>query len=284
MSTELVTAHAGKNHVDASDIGALYAGALGGGRYSLDVGEGLAVSMTDANTLHIGTGGFIFDGRWVRVTDGGEDVKIANGSQGAYRKDLVTYTYTRDPSSGNIEEGKWGVAQGTAASKESDAKVPEIEEGDILDGALTATCAVAEVDLAGLTPTAKLLLPSVASLKTFGDSVSRLLEPTDSGWVDMYGAYGTGSYVSYRLTGNLVELTWNFVQESRDIWTAGTLPVGFRPRGDFHSCTFMADAAGVNNDHVSEVEVTRNGSVRFIAGAAISRARSIGNVTFIADV
>lgn len=173
MSTELVTAHAGKNHVDASDIGALYAGALGGGRYALDVGEGLAVSMTDANTLHIGTGGFIFDGRWVRVTDGGEDVKIANGSQGAYRKDLVTYTYTRDPSSGNIEEGKWGVAQGTAASKESDAKVPAIEEGDILDGALTATCAVAEVDLDGLTPTAKLLLPSVASLKTLGDSVSQ---------------------------------------------------------------------------------------------------------------
>lgn len=173
MSTELVTAHAGKNHVDASDIGALYAGALGGGRYALDVGEGLAVSMTDANTLHIGTGGFIFDGRWVRVTDGGEDVKIANGSQGAYRKDLVTYTYTRDPSSGNIEEGKWGVAQGTAASKESNAKVPTIEDGDILDGALTATCAVAEVDLAGLNPTAKLLLPSVASLKSLGDSVSQ---------------------------------------------------------------------------------------------------------------
>lgn len=100
----------------------------------------------------------------------------------------------------------------------------------------------------------------------------------------MYGAYGTGSYVSYRRTGNLVELMWNFAQESRAIWTAGTLPVGFRPRRGFHSCTFMADANGVNNNHVSEVEVTGNGSVRFIAGTAISGTRSIGNVTFIADV
>ena len=32
--------------------------------------------------------------------------------------------------------------------------------------------AVAEVSLSGLTPTAKLLLPSVASLKTLGESVS----------------------------------------------------------------------------------------------------------------
>lgn len=173
MSTELVTAHAGKNHVESADIGALYAGCFGAGRYALDVGEGLAVSMADANTLHIGTGGFMLDGRWVRVTGTGEDVKVANGSQGSYRKDLVVYTYTRDPSSGNVESGAWGVVQGAAASSESAAVAPTIAEGSILDGDLTAAVAVAEVDLAGLTPTAKLLLPSVASLKSLGDSVSR---------------------------------------------------------------------------------------------------------------
>lgn len=173
MSTELVTAHAGKSHVESADIGALYAGAFGSGRYALDVGEGLAVSMTDSNTLHIGTGGFIFDGRWVRVTGTGEDVKIANGTQASYRKDLVVYTYTRDPSSSNIESGAWSVVQGTAASSESGAVVPEITEGSILDGDLTASVAVAEVDLAGLTPTAKLLLPCVSSLSGLRDSVSQ---------------------------------------------------------------------------------------------------------------
>lgn len=173
MSTELVTAHAGQNHVDSADIGELYAGAFGSGRYALDVGERLSVGMTDANTLHIGTGGFIFDGRWVRVTGSGEDIKIANGGQGMFRKDVVAYVYSRDPSSGNIESGSWVVVQGEPASTEAAAAAPEIDEGSILDGDLKAACAVAEVDVAGLTPTAKLLLPCVASLKAVGDSVSQ---------------------------------------------------------------------------------------------------------------
>lgn len=172
MTTELVTAHAGKNHVDSDDVGALYAGALGSGRYAFDVGEGLAVTMTDANTVRIGTGVFLMDGRQVRVKEA-ESVKVANGSQGAFRKDLVVYTYSRDPSNGNVEEGAWSVLQGTAATKKEEAKWPHYEAGSILDGDLTATVAVAEVSLSGLTPTARLLLPSVASLRTIVDSVSR---------------------------------------------------------------------------------------------------------------
>lgn len=178
MSTELVTAHSGQNHVGSDDIGALYAGALGTGRFALDVGEGMAVSMTDANTLRIGTGGFIFDGRWVRVS-AAEEVKIANGSQGAFRKDLVVYTYRRDPSSGNVETGEWAVIQGTAASTEAGAAPPEVKQTSILDGDLEVQCPVAEVDLSGLTPTARLLLPSVASLKELRDSVSRDREKLD---------------------------------------------------------------------------------------------------------
>ena len=180
MTTELVTAHAGTNHVGSEDVGAMQAATLGAGRYAVELGDNLAVSMDDANTVRIGTGGFFLDGRFVRVSEA-ETVKVANGSQGAYRKDLVTYTYERDPSSGNVETGTWGVLQGTAAAKEADAKVPEFEAGNVLDGDLKATVAVAEVDLAGLTPTARLLLPSVASLKSLGESVSpRVIAETAS--------------------------------------------------------------------------------------------------------
>ena len=171
MTTELVTAHAGKNHVGSEDVGALYAGALGSGRFAFDVGEGLAVTMTDANTVRIGTGVFLMDGRQVRVKEA-EIVQVANGSQGAFRRDLVTYTYKRDPSNGNVEEGAWSVLQGMAASKKEEAEAPDYAAGNILDGDLTATVAVAEVSLSGLTPTARLLLPSVASLRTLGDSAS----------------------------------------------------------------------------------------------------------------
>lgn len=224
MTTELVTAHAGTNHVDSEDIGALYAGALGDGRYVLDVGEGMAVSMKDANTLRIGTGGFVFDGRWVRVTDA-EEVKVQSGYQAAYRKDLVTYTYTRDPSSGNVETGEWGVVTGTAASKEGDAKLPTVETGSILDRDLKVVCPVAEVDIAGLTPTAKLLLPSVRSLKSIGESVSQaknaLIKAEDA------GVAGYAGRVSVRHDGfgtsssphGFVSDEETFVQVTGFLWT-----------------------------------------------------------------
>ena len=188
MTTELVTGHAGKNHIGSEDVGALYAGALGSGRFAFDVGEGLAVTMTDANTVRIGTGVFLMDGRQVRVKEA-ESVKVANGSQGAFRRDLVTYTYKRDPSNDNVEEGAWSVLQGTAAASEAEAKAPDYAAGNILDGDLTATVAVAEVSLSGLTPTAKLLLPSVASLRTLGDSVSQTAsQPFPGGYLYRFGA------------------------------------------------------------------------------------------------
>lgn len=230
MTTELVTAHAGKNHVGSEDVGALYAGALGRGRFALDVGEGLAVTMTNANTVRIGTGVFLMDGRQVRVKEA-ESVKVANGSQGAFRRDLVTYTYRRDPSNGNVEEGTWSVLRGTAAAKEGEAKAPGYTAGNILDGDLTATVAVAEVFLSGLTPTARLLLPSVASLRTLGDSVSQEWKPP----------FTTGKITLAR-SGNVVTLsgnvkfntsgTYNYVKVSESI------PLGFRPTTANQSAVF----------------------------------------------
>lgn len=245
MSTELVTAHSGENHVEAADVGALYAGAFGSGRYALDVGEGLAVSMTDPNTLHIGTGGFIFDGRWVRVTGTGEDVKIANGAQASYRKDLVVYTYTMDPSSGSIESGTWGVVQGTPATSASAATVPEITEGSILDGDLTASVAVAEVDLAELTPTAKLLLPCVSSLSGLRDSVSRAeasiaaLNAVSYGTASNTDQVDSSTGVTWVKVGRAVTfrfwVKFKYYQSSYDITPA--LATGMpRPTGDTDHC------------------------------------------------
>lgn len=176
MATEIVTAKAGTNHVDSEDIGALYAGGFGKGRYALDLGNGLKCSMRNANTLVIDTGGIMFDGRFVRVKTV-ESLTVTNGMQSQYRKDLAVLTYKRDASNNNIESVSWSVLRGTPASSESAAKAPTLTEGSILDGDATASVAVAEVDLAGLTPTCKLLLPTVTSLVTLGDSVSPVTVP-----------------------------------------------------------------------------------------------------------
>lgn len=239
-----MTGHAGRNHVDSEDVGAFYAGVVGKGRYALDVGENLAVTMSDANTLRIGTGLFVMDGRYVRVKDA-ESVKVANGAQAAYRKDLVVCTYTRDPSNGNVEDVAVSVLQGKAAAKESDAKVPTFEEGDILNGDLKATVALAEVDLAGLTPTARLLLPNVASLKTLRESASRdrlhrgvyALSAALDGWdgfvtvtTNVYNdetgmwEYGKGGFA------NLRGYIWSY-DLSADPWNKAVRPSDFTADG-----------------------------------------------------
>lgn len=200
MATEIVTAKAGTNHVDSEDIGALYAGGFGKGRYALDLGNGLKCSMRNANTLVIDTGGIMFDGRFVRVKTV-ESLTVTNGTQGQYRKDLAVLTYKRDASNNNIESVSWSVLRGTPASSESAAKAPTLTEGSILDGDATASVAVAEVDLAGLTPTCKLLLPTVTSLVTLGDSVSQIVERGTKGiWT--YVKYADGTAECYGTAQN----------------------------------------------------------------------------------
>lgn len=173
MATEIVTAKAGTNHVDSEDIGALYAGGFGKGRYALELGNNLKCSMRDANTLVIDTGGIMFDGRFVRVKSA-EALTVTNGTQSQYRKDLAVLTYKRDSSNNNIETVSWSVLRGKPASSKSAAALPAFTKGSILDGDATASVAVAEVDLAELTPTCKLLLPTVTSLASLGDSVSQV--------------------------------------------------------------------------------------------------------------
>ena len=172
MAFELITGHAGRSHVDSSDMGEAFAGIVGKGRYILDTGEGMACAMSDSNTLTVGTGSMLMDGRIVR-NETAAAFKIANGMQGQYRHDLACLRYTLDRSNDSIESVEQVVLQGTPATTASEAKDPEYEAGDILSGDLSATVPIARVKLDNLTPTCEALLGSVASLATLGDSVSQ---------------------------------------------------------------------------------------------------------------
>lgn len=171
MAFELITGHAGRNHVDSADMGEAFAGIVGKGRYILDTGEGMACSMADSNTLTVGTGSMLMDGRIVR-NETAATFKIANGTQGQYRHDLACLRYTLDRSNDSIESVEQVVLQGTPATTASEAKDPEYEAGDILSGDLSATVPIARVKLDNLAPTCEAMLGSVTSLKSLGDSVS----------------------------------------------------------------------------------------------------------------
>lgn len=172
MAFELITGHAGRSHVDSSDMGEAFAGIVGKGRYILDTGEGMACAMSDSNTLTVGTGSMLMDGRIVR-NETAAVFKVANGMQGQYRHDLACLRYTLDRSNDSIESVEQVVLQGTPATTASEAKDPEYEAGDILSGDLSATVPIARVKLDNLTPTCEALLGSVTSLKSLGDSASQ---------------------------------------------------------------------------------------------------------------
>lgn len=175
MAFELITGRAGRNHVDSADMGEAFAGIVGKGRYILDTGEGMACAMSDSNTLTVGTGSMLMDGRIVR-NETAATFKIANGTQGQYRHDLACLRYTLDRSNDSIESVEQVVLQGTPATTASEAKDPEYEAGDILSGDLSATVPIARVKLDNLTPTCEAMLGSVTSLKSLGDSVSQITQ------------------------------------------------------------------------------------------------------------
>lgn len=199
MAFELITGHSGRNHVDSADMGEAFAGIVGKGRYILDTGEGMACAMSDSNTLTVGTGSMLMDGRIVR-NETAATFKIANGTQGQYRHDLACLRYTLDRSNDSIESVEQVVLQGTPATTASEAKDPEYEAGDILSGDLSATVPIARVKLDNLTPTCEAMLGSVTSLKALRESVSQ-----DTGWVYLYNDQTYGK-VAYRVVRDICYL------------------------------------------------------------------------------
>ena len=239
MAFELITGHAGRNHVDSADIGEAFAGIVGKGRYILDTGDGMACSMADSNTLTVGKGSMIMDGRIVR-NETAATFKIANGTQGQYRHDLACLRYKIDRSDDSIESVEQVVLQGTPATTESEAKDPEYEAGDILSGDLSATVPIARVKLDNITPTCEAMLGSVTSLKPLGDSVSR---------PSVRVPVGTDGYIAFARVGRIVSMVMYEVQVTLSgSWNSKqvcAIPEGFAPRE-----TVKQKVTADNNDSV----------------------------------
>ena len=225
MAFELITGHAGRNHVDSADMGEAFAGIIGKGRYILDTGDGMACSMADSNTLTVGKGSMLMDGRIVR-NETTAVFKIANGTQGQYRRDLACLRYTLDRSNNSIESVEQVVLQGTPATTASDAKDPEYDAGDILSGDLSATVPIARVKLDNIMPTCEAMLDSVTSLKSLGESVS----PRPSVRLSV----GTDGYITFTRVGRLVSMVMYEVPVTLSgSWASKqvcTIPEGFAPR------------------------------------------------------
>lgn len=277
MAFDGVLAFQGKDHITASQLGRIVEGVAGKGRYVLPTLNQMTAEMQTANKVRVGTGDLVMDGRVV-TNEAAVDLVVESGTSGYKRNDLVVCRYAKNVSTG-VENFAAEVVKGTPTT--GAAADPEVTEGDISAGSASAVMPLWRIPLDGITPGAPVRIAPVAStLKTLGDSVSQLGDKSSDQY--LYGDPASVDKVFYRRVGNIVEMFWNFSQESAQVWKAGTLPVGYRPHIDFLEPTVRAYSSGLASNNTAEVEVTAQGSVNFFCASPVSGGRNIGHCVWIA--
>lgn len=171
MAFDGVLAFQGKDHITASQLGRIVEGVAGKGRYVLPTLNQMTAEMQTANKVRVGTGDLVMDGRVV-TNEAAVDLTVESGTSGYKRNDLVVCRYTKNASTG-VETFAAEVVKGTPTT--GTAADPEVTEGDISAGSANAVMPLWRIPLDGITPGAPVRIAPVAStLKTLGDSVSRL--------------------------------------------------------------------------------------------------------------
>lgn len=171
MAFDGVFAFQGKDHITASQLGRIVEGVAGKGRYVLPTLNQMTAEMQTANKVRVGTGDLVMDGRVV-TNEAAVDLTVESGTSGYKRNDLVVCRYTKNASTG-VENFAAEVVKGTPTT--GTAADPEVTEGDISTGSVSAVMPLWRIPLNGITPGAPVRIAPVAStLKTLGDSVSRM--------------------------------------------------------------------------------------------------------------
>lgn len=134
MTCELVTGLAEEPHVTAEQVGLFNVATLTGGNYLLDTQEKLTAEITSANSLSIGTGDVLMQGRHVTIQSP-ETITLTSGTTGYRRIDLIVLRYTKDPVTG-YEDVSFAVLEGEAVT-DGAPQLPLHTTGDIITGGAT---------------------------------------------------------------------------------------------------------------------------------------------------
>lgn len=146
----LVTGYAGSPHVTAEDHASMFEAAIRSGEYVMNAGTCFAATVIDNNTIQIGDGELMMQGRHVKLDLGKTvNVTIESGVLGQERIDYIVARYIRNTNDG-IEECSLVVLKGTPAA--SDPAAPECITGDINgEKALVNDLPLYKVEISGLT-------------------------------------------------------------------------------------------------------------------------------------
>lgn len=169
---ELVTGHAGTEHISAADMASLYRGLLVDDDVVLASGNQLECTMIDANTAEIGTGDCMLQAHHARV-DVAEQLEVRSGSNGYNRNDLVVARYTLGTD--NVQLIYLAIVEGVAVA--GDAEDPDYATGDIDGGTTLVEFPLWRIPIRGVNVgTPERIMPTVDTLQgqieTLRDSVN----------------------------------------------------------------------------------------------------------------
>ena len=130
MAVSLVTGYTGTEHVTSGQDGARQAGTVGTGMYALKtVDDPLTATLENANTVTVGPGDVLINGRHVQLT-GSTTFAIPVGTQAQQTSNLLVLRYDRDDS--GVETVQTLTLTGEPSA--SDPQDPTLATGSILDG------------------------------------------------------------------------------------------------------------------------------------------------------
>ena len=168
MSIHLITGYAGTGHVTAADAGRFNAGVCGLTKYVMETGTKFAYEFTDNNTMVIGSGDLVNQGRHINIPQNSTEIAtIANGTQNRTRIDTVIIRYTKDTSTG-IESASTMVLRGEDVTSGGTPVPADLTTGNIYNGDPVDDFPLYYVTLDGLNITkieqAFTIIPSLGSL------------------------------------------------------------------------------------------------------------------------
>ncbi len=169
-----VTSAQGKAHVTSANAAHLTAGLLGNGCYVLPIGQKLACTMTDSNTLRVLFGVASVCGRQWEIEGDYEEVNIDNGVPGYNRVDLLVCRIETAPQETiALKVYKGEETTGTPV-------VPGHVEGDLNDGDTVCEMPICSVRVNGINPQAPEMLAKesidiMALLQELRDYKSQML-------------------------------------------------------------------------------------------------------------
>ena len=140
MAIDLVTGHAGTDHVSSASAGRYNAGVCGLGKYVLETGQQFAATIESANVIRIASGDAINQGRHITIPQNTyEDADILTGTQGKTRIDVIALRYTKTTQEVggkviSVESASIAVIKGAEVDSGSTPVAPAINDGDIFNG------------------------------------------------------------------------------------------------------------------------------------------------------